>query len=143
MPVAPSLCFRRTHPLHLLSLLASGCGKGGGFFLIESFFQIPTLIGVDAQPPHECTGRKAPISKMNDDCVALLRKMGLLGRPQHHPQMKPVERRCDEVENIHSEGDQGHEFKRNAVAEARRTLAHGQESDRGLWDRGHQAEGTL
>lgn len=35
-------------------------------------------------PAQECAGRKAPISKMNGDCVAPPRKMGLPGRLGHH-----------------------------------------------------------
>lgn len=60
--------------------LALGCGKVGG----DAFFKILILIGVDTQPSHECIWRNVPIFKINDDCLALLRKMELPCRPQPH-----------------------------------------------------------
>lgn len=76
----PNLRFCRTQDAYLFFILALGCGKVGG----DAFFKILTLIGVDTQPSHECIWRNVPIFKINDDCLALLRKMELPRRPQHH-----------------------------------------------------------
>lgn len=62
-------------------ILALGCGTVG---CGDAFFKILILIGVDTQPSHECIWRNAPIFKINDDCLVLLRKMELPRQPQHH-----------------------------------------------------------
>ena len=87
MSVCPeSLFLENTSSPSLFHISFRRWEAGGG-----AFFKIPTLIGVDTQPPHECIWRNVPIFKTNDDCLAPLRKMGLPGRPQHHTSTKPKE----------------------------------------------------
>lgn len=56
-----------------------------------------------------------PIFKINDDCLALLRKMELPRRPQHHYIDEAHRVAGADGENTHSvKGVQGYEFKTNA-----------------------------
>lgn len=61
---SPKSGLRRMPLLYHFFVLAVGCGQVGG----DAFFEIPTLIGVDTQPSHECIWRNVPIFKINDDC---------------------------------------------------------------------------
>lgn len=70
---SPNLCFYRTLQPYIFFILALECGEVGG----DAFFKIPTLIGVDTPPSHECIWRNVPIFKINDDCLVPLRTNGI------------------------------------------------------------------